>query len=70
MPFFSDKSLKFEERYDKATEEALKLLRLASEQGHADSQILLGKTLCEEYGYYINSLPNNEALSFLKKGVK
>ena len=68
VPIFG--GLNFDEKYNKATAEALKLLRLASEQGHADSQILLGKTLCEEYSSEDYLLPNNEALRLLKQGVK
>ena len=70
VPFFGDKTLKGKEKYDKASAEALKLLRLASEQGHADSQILLGIALCENYSSEDYSQPNNEALRMLKQGVK
>jgi TPR repeat protein len=70
VPFFGDKTLTWKENRDKASAEALKLLRLASEQGHADSQILLGITLCENYSSEDYSQPNNEALRMLKQGVK
>jgi hypothetical protein len=67
---FGDKSLNWHENYKKSTAEAMKLLRLASEQGHADSQILLGFRLCADYSFKDYSVPNNEALRALKQGVK
>jgi TPR repeat protein len=70
IPFFGDKTLTWDVNYAKATAEALKLLRLASEQGHADSQILLGIRLWVGFDGGKYSLLNNEAFSALKEGVK
>jgi TPR repeat protein len=54
----------------KNEEEGLRLLNLASKQGHADSQISLAMQLCENYSASDYSSPNNEALMLLKLGLK
>ena len=68
--FGDDKNIPVSQVMIKNSAEASKLLRLASEQGHADSQIALAIKLCDNYGASDYLLPNNEALRLFKLALK